>query len=116
MKSTTQTNTDSSKATLMPARDSRKVLANPITPPLACAVFLWAVLGLGITQPALAQGYLQTNLVSDVPGKPARFIFATLNGVISGWNSPTVEAIAVDNSASAAYTGLTIARQNGQDT
>ena len=189
MKSTTQPNTHSSRATLIPARASRKVLANPITPPLACAVFLWAVLGLGITQPALAQGYLQTNLVSDVPGKaaltdtnlmgawgvvhsatspwwvnstaghvslifngagqpiplvvpvpptgvsaptgiafnggtnflvapgkPARFIFATLNGVISGWNSPTVEAIAVDNSASAAYTGLTIARQNGQDT
>src|SRR6266478_3816141 len=39
--------------------------------PLACAVFLWALLIAGISQPALAQVYLQTNLVSDVPGKAA---------------------------------------------
>src|SRR5260370_15453278 len=71
MKSTTQTNTDSSKATLMPARDSRIDFAWPTRLPLACAVFLWALLIAGISQPALAQVYLQTNLVSDVPGKAA---------------------------------------------
>jgi uncharacterized protein (TIGR03118 family) len=46
------------------------------------------------------------------PGKPARFIFATENGTISGWN-PTANAtnaiLKVDNSAAGAvYTGLGI--------
>jgi uncharacterized protein (TIGR03118 family) len=52
--------------------------------------------------------------------QPARFIFATLDGTISGWN-PQLDAtnaiIAVDNSSRpAAYTGLAIASSNESGT
>jgi uncharacterized protein (TIGR03118 family) len=53
------------------------------------------------------------------PGIPARFIFATLNGTISGWNStqadPTLAVLKVDNSGTAGYTGLTLASKGGGD-
>jgi uncharacterized protein (TIGR03118 family) len=41
-------------------------------------------------------------------GTPARFIFATENGTISGWNSGTSASLAVDNSRAADYKGLAI--------
>lgn len=42
-------------------------------------------------------------------GNPARFIFSTEDGTISGWNGGTLAAIMVDNSASGAvYYGLAI--------
>ena len=52
------------------------------------------------------------------PGKPAAFIFATLNGVISGWNptqSNTAQAVVqVDNSTNnSSYTGITLATNHG---
>jgi uncharacterized protein (TIGR03118 family) len=55
-------------------------------------------------------GFVVSNGVNS---GPARFIFATLDGTISGWNpavDPTNAIIAVDNTASgpAAYTGLDI--------
>ncbi len=43
---------------------------------------------------------------------PAQFLFDSLDGTISGWNtnvSPTSAIVAVNNSASAVYTGLTLA-------
>lgn len=47
------------------------------------------------------------------PGAPARFLFATQDGTIAGWNpaaNPTSALVKVDNSASAAsYTGLALA-------
>jgi uncharacterized protein (TIGR03118 family) len=50
---------------------------------------------------------------------PARFIFATLNGTISGWSSAQADTqlavLMVDNSGTAGYTGLTLATNNGQD-
>jgi len=50
---------------------------------------------------------------------PARFIFVTLNGTISGWSpaqsNRSVAVLKVDNSSTAAYTGVTIAQQNGED-
>jgi uncharacterized protein (TIGR03118 family) len=50
---------------------------------------------------------------------PARFIFATLNGTISGWSSAQsnthLAVLMVDNTATASYTGLTLAQNNGQD-
>jgi uncharacterized protein (TIGR03118 family) len=53
-------------------------------------------------------------------GKPARFIFVTLNGTISGWNptqaNPKLAVLKVDNSAHAAYAGVTLAQSNGADT
>jgi uncharacterized protein (TIGR03118 family) len=49
---------------------------------------------------------------------PARFIFATLNGVISGWNpgqsNPAVAAVLVDNRGAASYAGIALAQNNGQ--
>jgi uncharacterized protein (TIGR03118 family) len=50
------------------------------------------------------------------PGKPARFIFVTQDGTISGWNptaDPTNAIITVNNSGSAIYTGATIAQRAG---
>jgi uncharacterized protein (TIGR03118 family) len=42
-------------------------------------------------------------------GNPARFIFATIDGTISGWNGGTAATLEVDNSAAGAvYTGLGI--------
>ncbi len=52
------------------------------------------------------------------PTLPARFIFATLNGTISGWNpnqpDPAVAVLTVSNST-AAYAGIALAQNNGQD-
>ncbi|HEY0433535.1 MAG TPA: TIGR03118 family protein [Chitinophagaceae bacterium] len=47
-------------------------------------------------------------------GKPARFIFVGVDGVISGWNSGNSAERIYDNSATSVYTGLAIAA-NGQD-
>lgn len=54
------------------------------------------------------------------PGFPSKFIFATLDGTISGWNpnypnvGSSVAILEVDNSkAGAVYTGITIAVVNG---
>jgi len=50
---------------------------------------------------------------------PARFIFATLNGTISGWSpnqaNKSVATLEVNNSGKASYSGVTLAQQNGQD-
>jgi uncharacterized protein (TIGR03118 family) len=51
-------------------------------------------------------------------GAPARFIFDTTDGVISGWNptvDPTNAVIVVDNSDTAAYTGLAISQWEGKN-
>jgi uncharacterized protein (TIGR03118 family) len=54
-----------------------------------------------------------------VPGQPARFIFATEDGTISGWNpgaNATNAILKVDNSASGAvYKGLAIGNNGGGD-
>ena len=52
------------------------------------------------------------------PGQPARFIFATEDGTISGWNptaNPTNAILKVDNSASAVYKGLAIGNNGTGD-
>ncbi|MFA5057222.1 MAG: TIGR03118 family protein [Opitutaceae bacterium] len=50
------------------------------------------------------------------PGQPARFIFVTEDGTISGWN-PTADAtnaiLKVDHSATAVYKGVTLGQRNG---
>ncbi len=80
------------------------------------------VVAIPPTNPATATGIVYnggTNFEVD-PGKPARFIFATLNGVISGWypGQPegTLAVVKVNNLGTAGYTGLTIAQRNGADT
>lgn len=50
------------------------------------------------------------------PGLPARFIFVTQDGTISGWNptaNPTNAIITVNNSGSAIYTGATLGQRAG---
>jgi uncharacterized protein (TIGR03118 family) len=50
------------------------------------------------------------------PGQPARFIFATEDGTISGWNGGTTAFLKVDNSASGAiYKGLAIGNNGSAD-
>jgi len=50
---------------------------------------------------------------------PAAFIFATLNGTISGWNpkqsDPQLAVLKVDNAGVAQYSGVALAERNGQD-
>ncbi len=80
------------------------------------------VVAIPPTNPATATGIAfngGTNFEVD-PGKPARFIFATLNGVISGWYpgqpNSTLAVVKVNNLGMAGYTGLTLAQRNGADT
>ena len=47
-------------------------------------------------------------------GGPAFFIFATLDGVIAGWNTGTNAVIVVNNSKTAQYTGLAMATISGK--
>jgi len=49
-------------------------------------------------------------------GNPARFIFAGLDGVISGWNGGPAAVTAIDDSPSGAvYTGITLASDGGNN-
>ena len=49
-------------------------------------------------------------------GKPARFIFAGLDGIISGWNGGPAAVTAIDDSPSGAvYSGITIASVDGNN-
>jgi uncharacterized protein (TIGR03118 family) len=48
-----------------------------------------------------------------VSGKPALFIFATLDGTISGWNSGTSAVIAVPAASGTVYSGLAIGQSKG---
>jgi len=48
-----------------------------------------------------------------VPGSPARFLFATEDGTISGWSSGTNAILKVDNSATADYKGLAVGSNGG---
>jgi uncharacterized protein (TIGR03118 family) len=50
------------------------------------------------------------------PSQPARFLFATEDGTISGWNpaaNATSAILMVDNSGHAVYKGLALAQDNG---
>jgi uncharacterized protein (TIGR03118 family) len=48
-----------------------------------------------------------------VSGNPALFIFATLDGTISGWNSGTSAVIAVTAASGTSYSGLAIGQSKG---
>jgi uncharacterized protein (TIGR03118 family) len=49
-------------------------------------------------------------------GNPARFIFAGLDGVITGWNGGPAAVVAVDDSPSGAvYTGIELASDGGKN-
>jgi uncharacterized protein (TIGR03118 family) len=49
------------------------------------------------------------------PGKPAVFIFATLDGAIIGWNGGTLATVVATSTDGASYTGLAIASSNGHN-
>lgn len=52
------------------------------------------------------------NFTSDFKlsdGNPAKFIFATADGIIAGWNSGSDAVIKIDNTTSASYLGIAIA-------
>lgn len=80
------------------------------------------VVAIPPTNPATATGIVfngGTNFLIK-SNLPAVFLFATLNGAISGWNpglsNRLLAVIEVDNSATAGYTGLTLAQTtNGED-
>lgn len=65
----------------------------------------------GATSPAAPTGVIFNGTTNfQVAGGPARFIFVTEDGTISGWNSGTNAELKVDNSSSEAiYKGLAIA-------
>jgi uncharacterized protein (TIGR03118 family) len=65
----------------------------------------------GATSPAAPTGVIFNGTTNfQVTGGPARFIFATEDGTISGWNSGTNADLKVDNSGSGAiYKGLALA-------
>jgi uncharacterized protein (TIGR03118 family) len=48
-------------------------------------------------------------------GNPGRFIFAGIDGVISGWNTGNFAIRKVDNSATSVYTGLAIGSDAGNN-
>jgi uncharacterized protein (TIGR03118 family) len=48
-----------------------------------------------------------------ISGSPALFIFATLDGTISGWNSGSSAVIAVTAPSGTSYTGLAIGKSKG---
>jgi uncharacterized protein (TIGR03118 family) len=79
------------------------------------------VVAIPPTNPATATGIAFNGgtgfeVASDTP---ARFIFATLNGTISGWSGAQsnthLAVLKVDNSSTASYTGLTLAPTNAHD-
>lgn len=50
-------------------------------------------------------------------GQPARFIFVGVDGILSGWNQPAGDTALLikNNSATSAYTGLTMAANDGNN-
>jgi len=71
----------------------------------------------GGTPPAAPTGQVFNASATDFKlpnGTPARFIFATEDGTISGWNGGTSAVLKVDNSGSGAvYKGLAIGSSGG---
>jgi uncharacterized protein (TIGR03118 family) len=70
----------------------------------------------GATAPSAPTGIIFNTAAADflvAPGQPARFIFATLNGTISAWNSGATAVQKVPNTTGSAYTGLTNGSNNG---
>ena len=74
----------------------------------------------GMTIPSIPTGVVANagasfNLATN---RPARFIFVTLTGTVSGWNpqvNPTNAVITVPPIGAAGYTGVTIAQREGVD-
>jgi uncharacterized protein (TIGR03118 family) len=82
---------------------------------------LSVVVAIPPTNPATASGIVfNSGTGFEVASNtPAHFIFATLNGTISGWNNnqsnTDLAVLKVDNSGKASYSGITLAQNHGQD-
>lgn len=70
---------------------------------------------MGGTPPSTPTGtvFNGTNDFTVGPNQPARFLFDTEDGTLSGWNSATGAVLKVDHSATAVYKGLAIGQMNG---
>jgi uncharacterized protein (TIGR03118 family) len=75
---------------------------------------------VAIPSPSASTGGLPTGIVFNgstdfkLPnGNPARFIFAGVDGVVSGWNTGNFAIRKLDSSATSAYTGLAIGVSGG---
>lgn len=71
---------------------------------------------VGAKDPSAPTGIVFNGVATDfliAAGQPARFLFATENGTIAGWNTGPMAVQLVDNSATAVYKGLTLAANNG---
>jgi uncharacterized protein (TIGR03118 family) len=70
----------------------------------------------GATDPAAPTGIVFNGSAADFlvgENQPARFIFATEEGTISGWNSGPTAVLKVNNGGKASYKGLTLATNGG---
>jgi uncharacterized protein (TIGR03118 family) len=70
----------------------------------------------GATAPSAPTGIVFNGSSTDfllAPNTPARFIFATEEGTISGWNSGNSAVLKVPASGSASYKGLALGQNNG---
>jgi uncharacterized protein (TIGR03118 family) len=70
----------------------------------------------GVKDPSAPTGTVFNGVATDflvAPGQPARFLFVTEEGTISGWNSGPSAVLMVDNSSTAVYKGLALASSNG---
>jgi uncharacterized protein (TIGR03118 family) len=73
----------------------------------------------GATTGGLATGQIfnpSTGFKLTSNNNPAKFIFAGLDGVISGWNGGTAAVSAVDRNGTSVYTGLAYGTANATDT
>lgn len=70
----------------------------------------------GETAPPAITGIVFNRIAADFlvePGKPARFLFASEEGAITGWNSGPTGVLLVNNGGRAVYKGLAVATRNG---
>lgn len=75
-------------------------------------------LGSLLTSKPTGQVFNGSSSFQVSPGLPARFLFATADGTISGWNpgaSATTAILKVDNSSRAAYKGLALGTTGAGD-
>jgi uncharacterized protein (TIGR03118 family) len=72
--------------------------------------------GMGGTPPSAPTGTVFNGSATDFlvdTGKPARFLFVTEDGTISGWNSGATAVVKVDHTGTAVYKGVTLGQRNG---
>jgi uncharacterized protein (TIGR03118 family) len=93
----------------------KSTLYNGAGTPLSLVVTVPPASGTGTGLPTGIVANTDTSTTDFViSGKPAFFIFATMDGTISGWNGGADAVIAVNNSSlGSSYTGLAMGFNNG---